>query len=319
MGKKVTQNEFIQRSSEIHKNKYDYSKVKYKTQNDRVTIICPIHGEFQQFAGNHIRGAGCLQCKGSKVSEVKLSKNRDAFKKRASERHKNMYDYSKVEYIHSSIDVCIICPKHGEFWQKPTIHLKGCGCPKCKHEKHSLSARLTTEQFIERAEKVHGKGVFDYSEVKYVTTHIPVTIKCRYGHKFSIKPCDHIHRVSSGCPICNHSKGEYVIMKYLEEHNIEYVTEYKIIPTNKTLFGRKYFRADFYLPKFNTIIEFHGEQHYRPCSMWNNSVEKFEEQQERDDRLREYCKSNNITLIEIPHTKYKSINRILSHKLNGFD
>ena len=44
-----------------------------------------------------------------------------------------MYDYSKVVYKNAKIDVCIICPKHGEFWQLPTNHLKGCGCPFCKN------------------------------------------------------------------------------------------------------------------------------------------------------------------------------------------
>lgn len=33
------------------------------------------------------------------------------------------YDYSKVQYITYKEKVCIICPKHGEFWQKPITHL----------------------------------------------------------------------------------------------------------------------------------------------------------------------------------------------------
>jgi hypothetical protein len=49
----------------------------------------------------------------------------------ANSTHKNKYDYSKVSYINSQTPVCIICPKHGEFWQKPNTHIRGSGCPIC--------------------------------------------------------------------------------------------------------------------------------------------------------------------------------------------
>lgn len=42
------------------------------------------------------------------------------------------YDYSKVEYKNIDTKVCIICPKHGEFWQTPSHHISGRGCTKCK-------------------------------------------------------------------------------------------------------------------------------------------------------------------------------------------
>lgn len=48
--------------------------------------------------------------------------------------HGDKYDYSKVEYIQNKIHVCITCPVHGDFWQKPNVHLSGCGCPICKSE-----------------------------------------------------------------------------------------------------------------------------------------------------------------------------------------
>ena len=45
--------------------------------------------------------------------------------------HGDKYDYSKVEYVNNHTKVCIICPKHGEFWQRPILHMNGYGCPKC--------------------------------------------------------------------------------------------------------------------------------------------------------------------------------------------
>ena len=48
--------------------------------------------------------------------------------------HGNKYDYSKVVYKGNKTKVCIICPIHGEFWQKPNNHLSGGGCRKCSYE-----------------------------------------------------------------------------------------------------------------------------------------------------------------------------------------
>jgi hypothetical protein len=58
-------------------------------------------------------------------------KTKEDFIREAKEVHGDKYDYSKVEYINSKTKVCIICPEHGEFWQIPYDHLKGCGCQKC--------------------------------------------------------------------------------------------------------------------------------------------------------------------------------------------
>lgn len=56
------------------------------------------------------------------------------FKNKAIEVHGSEYDYSKVEYINNKIEVCIICPVHGEFWQTPNIHLGGSKCQICANE-----------------------------------------------------------------------------------------------------------------------------------------------------------------------------------------
>ena len=53
------------------------------------------------------------------------------FIKKAKEVHGDKYDYSKVKYVDANTKVCIICKKHGEFWQLPSNHIKGHGCVKC--------------------------------------------------------------------------------------------------------------------------------------------------------------------------------------------
>lgn len=130
MSIKHTNNKFIEKAKLVHGDKYDYSKVEYINNRTNVTIICSEHGEFEQIPTHHLRGEGCPKCKYKKLSQCQLfSINEiiDRFKK----THKDKYDYSKVIYKGIESKVCIICPEHGEFWQSPWTHIKGCGCPKC--------------------------------------------------------------------------------------------------------------------------------------------------------------------------------------------
>ena len=77
--KKLTTEEFIKKAKEIHGDKYDYSKVEYKTMHTKVCIICPEHGEFWQTPFKHIKEKqGCPSCKESHLEEevrVILSEN----------------------------------------------------------------------------------------------------------------------------------------------------------------------------------------------------------------------------------------------------
>ena len=136
MGKttRLTTEEFIKRAKEIYKDKYDYSKVNYINKSTKVTIICPIHGEFEKYPLDFLKGQECQKC-----SNITRSKKRkltvEQFIEKARKVHGDNYDYSKVNYINNHTKVCIICSVHGEFWQTPSDHLGGCGCPICKESK----------------------------------------------------------------------------------------------------------------------------------------------------------------------------------------
>lgn len=117
-----------------HNHKYDYSKVIYKGNKEKVKIICPIHGIFEQQAGNHMHGQGCPECANMQM-RIDRQWSKDHFVEEAMSIHDNKYDYSKVNYINQNTKVTIICPIHGEFEQFPSAHLRGCGCPKCKGSK----------------------------------------------------------------------------------------------------------------------------------------------------------------------------------------
>lgn len=125
---------FITRATQVHGGKYDYSKTNYSKSNEKVEIICPIHGVFTQLASNHLSGQGCPKCGRDDGAKARLL-SREEFITKSKEIHGEKYDYSKVDYKGGATKVCIICPIHGEFWQWPTAHMQGHGCPDCSREK----------------------------------------------------------------------------------------------------------------------------------------------------------------------------------------
>jgi len=89
--KKMTTEEFIEKARLKHDDKYDYSLVDYKNANKKIKIICPIHGPFEQFPREHLKG-NCFRC-----SKDKLLSNTKDFIEKANKVHGDRYDYSLVE------------------------------------------------------------------------------------------------------------------------------------------------------------------------------------------------------------------------------
>lgn len=126
-----------------------------------------------------------------------IKKTKESFIEDAKKIHGDKYDYSKVTYIDVNTPVCIICPKHGEFWQQPAEHLKNHGCHECGKGKR----RKTTIDFIEDARKVHGEK-YDYSKVEYVNNKTKVCIICPEHGEFLQAPVKHLMS-GQGCSKCN--------------------------------------------------------------------------------------------------------------------
>lgn len=58
-----TNETFIEKAQSVHGDRYDYSKVEYVNSKNKLTVICPDHGEFVQMASTHtIAKAGCPKC-----------------------------------------------------------------------------------------------------------------------------------------------------------------------------------------------------------------------------------------------------------------
>ncbi len=128
--KRLTEEDFIQKSKIKHGDKFDYSRVKYGRNNyDLVEIICKEHGSFLQRPWAHLRGQGCPKCcNNTLMTNVE-------FIEKSKSIHGDKFDYSLTDYSGRRKDVTIICRKHGAFKQLARLHLEGWGCKKCKTSK----------------------------------------------------------------------------------------------------------------------------------------------------------------------------------------
>lgn len=130
---------------------------------------------------------------------------------------------------------------------------------------------------------------------------------CECGSKgtFSTNTLTSGHTLSCGCRKISH--GEYKIEKALKELGIDYKKQYVYNDLKGDSYALKFDFAIFKDNKVCCLIEYQGEQHYFPVSIFGGE-KGFLKQKEYDERKREYCNINQIKLIEIPYTNLKQIN-----------
>lgn len=166
--------------------------------------------------------------------------------------------------------------------------MSGHRCPKCNggiKRTHNEFIRLVKELFDDEYEIL---GKYKNSQTKILIKHN--CSECNFSI-FEISPNKFLQ--GQGCPVCNQSKGERKIEKYLKQNNINFKRQYRFN-------GCKYKRTlpfDFYIENLNTAIEYDGEFHYKEMTIGND----LQLQQKRDMIKDNYCITNNIKLIRIPY------------------
>ena len=305
---------YIKKFTEKYGNKYDYSKVVFKNSKEKITIICPKHGEFEILPHNFLY-RGCPHCnkevyfmlnkeknnaikilKKRKKQKEKIKKQIENTKKRESEIiekfkqiHGDKYDYSKVKYINTNTKVLIICPEHGEFEQLISNHLAGKGCKKCSHISTSLKNKSNTKEFIEKSQKIHGEK-YNYNKVNYVNAKSKVCIICPEHGEFWQAPYNHL--LMNGCPVCGRGKisKEYILKNKLQDYfkDITIVSEKKFKWLGKQ-------RIDIFFENFNIGIEYQGKQHFEPVAIFGGE-KKFIKQRKNDIKKNILCEKNNVKI-----------------------
>lgn len=208
--KKKTTEDFINEARKVHGEKYDYSKTEYKGIFEKVTVICPVHGEFEQTAHNHLRGNGCPKCSDNRWATIKNERAKKTFIERAIEKTNGKYDLSEADYVNAKEKIKVICHKkdtcgneHGPFYITPSNLLSLYGCPKCAHEEISVRRRLPYEQFQNSIDKKYGEGLYTVDRTSYENSPYNTKIYCNTHKKyFVVSPRDFPRATIYRCPEC---------------------------------------------------------------------------------------------------------------------
>lgn len=315
--------EILNEFYEIHGQRYDYSKFIYNGINTKSIVICPEHGEFEITPYRHINGGGCPICASLKRSNDTILKRRETILNDIISKHGNDYDYSEFDYQGAHIKSCIICHKkdkngveHGRFWQTPSSHLSGKGCPKCAVEKTTSYTRNTLEKFVEKSIIKH-KGKYTYEDFEYINCDTPSYITCPIHGKFKQTLYNHLN-LGCGCPKCNASRLELEVMDILDRNNIEYI--YQVTKRQLPWIGNQ--RPDFYLMKYRIVIECQGEQHYRPVDFSGNGMnwakKNFLKIQTDDAKKLKKCTDNDTPILYIKYDN-NDIENFLLNELKQYE
>lgn len=256
--------------------------------------------EFSMNPDNFLQGQRCPKCQ------------HRSYVKTTEEFQQEVYDmygdeYSVIEkYINNKTKITMMHNTCGNIYkQAPGDVLSGYRCPYCYG-----NMRWTQEQF---EQAVYNKYKSEYTVLgEYLNNATKIQMRHNLcGYEWCVRPRDFIYK-DSGCPKCSQSKGEKRIEHYLKNCRIEYIWQHKFDDFR----GKRNipYSFDFYLPDYNLLIEYQGQQHEIAVDFFGGE-EKLEIQKEIDKKKKEYAKNHNYDFLEIWYRDYDNIETILEKKL----
>lgn len=183
----------------------------------------------------------------------------------------------------------------------PKWFTKGTRCPACQHR----SFKKTTDEFKKEVYDLVGDEYTVLGE--YVRTHTHLDMRHNEcGHIYPVKP--RMFLLGRRCPECKNkqkdSKAVKFIENYLKDNNIQFEREktFEGFNSNKRL--NTPYSFDFFLPEYNLLLEFDGEQHFRA---FRNNVEKLKKTHENDLIKNQWVKEHLISLVRLNYKHEKNL------------
>lgn len=267
-----------------------------------VQFICPKHRQYgiQEMPYNNMKRVvvGCQHCIGRNDNEGDVLR----------EIHKaNPYMVLLEPYQGRTKRVKTLCTLHNIISNKtPYEIIIGKGCMQCGIEKLSQQAKIPKDIYLNRLNNL-------FPHIKLTNGYDGITKLAEFHCDICCSDfIDYANYVTRrGCPICDSTSMECEIGKILTRHNIIYKPQFSYVDCK----DQRSLPFDFYLVDYNILIEYDGQQHYRPVNFGGISDEKafenFKKTQVHDKIKTEYCKLNNIPLIRIPYWEGINAERII--------
>lgn len=274
--------------------------------NDKVDCYClNCQYQWKPTYKKIIKHLKCPRCTSSRY------KTHDKFIEEINKINPNIIILSK--YIDRKTKVSCSCKICGNQWESsPSVLYANGKCPACTTQKMRKLFSTSQDDFKRRISEKYNDEYIVLGEYVNINTSVELQHK-KCGNSFMYKPNLLYEKRQHICPHCytnKNSRGEYEIFDYLTKHDIEFEEQ----KTYDSLLGinNGKLRYDFYLPSYNTLIEFNGVQHYKPVKQLGGE-ERFKIQQEHDNRKRTFAKENNINLLEITYHDLNNVKEILDN------
>ena len=284
----------------------------YKNVYTKLKYICPHHGEqFVCIISLH----DCTICPKCRY-EIYSKKNKKTIndiiqlvKSKNNDILLNPYDYKGANVNNLRI-ICGTCGK--EFVTSLSSIRNNLGkCRYCASKELAQNLKFSQGQVEQMVNSINNNILLNPQDYKNMNSR-NLLIKCGncQDNIFKTSLAEYMYRHRVRCQKCSKilTQGELIIYNFLEKESIQFVNQKRFNDCK----DKKVLPFDFYLPDYNTCIEFDGQQHFEP----KYGEEKFKITQYHDQIKNKYCEDNNIRLIRIPYWDGHNIEEILTKELN---
>jgi hypothetical protein len=201
------------------------------------------------------------------------------------------------------------CLKHDFIWTSMArCVLKTLRCPRCHKNK-----KRTHEDYVAEVAKInpHVKILSEFKAIKK-----QIRYRCII-HNLEFTVCAGSLLEGHGCLLCNKSRGENRVCKFLESHEIKYIPQFKF----KNCRNKNSLPFDFAIfdnHELRFLLEYDGETHYFPYDKNEKGEIKLQQVKRNDAIKTKFCEDNNIKLLRIPYWDFDNIEIILEKELSPF-
>lgn len=300
------------------KNFKIYGKNNYVNKDTKLNFYCFSCKDVFSMGWNEIRnGQNCAICRGIQVGKKHSLAylRKDLLKDWSSNNNIS----PKQITVGSSTSVFWNCKKCGNVYSSsPYKRSIGEGCYYCSGRRVSKSNNLENIYPEISAEWDYDKNYpFTPNDFTWGSGKPAHWICSKCGHKWKTNMIADRTSGEKGCPNCRSSHGEKRIYSYLEKMGMSNGKDFYLEKKFPNCKNERTLPFDFYIPKLNLLIEYNGEQHYKPLKIFGGE-KRFFDRLRNDSIKRKFCKKEKIELLEISYLDFDNIEKILSKQINKY-